>query len=272
MTVAIGLVCPEGVVVASDSMASQGGLAIREQKVHALQNVPLVWTSSGAVYVIEEVQQALEGMDKKAAGPSGPLHKNFHAPHLADIRTELANTVRNTMRKCYESIMPGHQMLVDQRGGGQMHPFASDFLLLGYANKTPYFLEVAHDGQLNWHHDSGFYAVGSGGEYASVAQALMAHHLDGPDLTLELTIQVAYRAIANTINVSSQFVGFPVRLAVADAAGARVLGDEDVEEVEAAVQAWMKFEADGLRRPLNPENVPPEQPPSYSEDEATGDL
>jgi len=164
--------------------------------------------------------------------------------------------------------MPGYQMLM-VAGERQMHPFASDFLLLGFAGGTPYFLEVAHDGQLNWHHDAGFYAVGSGGEFASVARALMAHYVEGDDLPVELGLQLAYRTIANTIEVSSQYVSLPVQLAAVDAAGARVLDEGDVERVKQAVQGWMKIEAETLRAQPggSVEPAPLEEPPSITDDE-----
>jgi len=265
LTVAIGLVCANGVVVDSDSMSSSGGVAQKGQKVQALSNLPVAWTASGSVYVIEDVAASLDGLDQRASNQA-QLRTHFAKPNLPQVRAELANAVRGTMQGCYTSGMPGYQMLPVP--GGQRHPFGSDFLLLGYAANTPYFLEVAHDGQLNWHHDVGFYAVGSGGEFASVARALMAHYLEGEDLPVELGLQLAYRTIANTIDVSSQYVGFPVQLAMVDEDGARVLDDGDVERVKQAVQGWMKLEAELLRMGdvEGEEPGPLEEPPTIIED------
>ena len=45
MTVALGLVCSDGVLVASDSMASNGRVASAAIKVHRLDKRPIVWTA-----------------------------------------------------------------------------------------------------------------------------------------------------------------------------------------------------------------------------------
>jgi proteasome beta subunit len=265
LTVAIGLVCANGVVVASDSMSTSGGVAQKGQKVQALSNLPVVWTASGSVYVIEDVAASLDALDQRASNQA-QLRWHFASPNLPQVRTELSDSVRGAMQGCYTSGMPGYQMLTGP-GGQQRHPFGSDFLLLGYAGDTPYFLEVAHDGQLNWHHEVGFYAVGSGGEFASVARALMAHYVEGEDLPVELGLQLAYRTIANTIDVSSQYVGFPVQLAVVDSDGARVLDEGDVELVKQGVQGWMKLESELLRKQAASEPPPLEEPPTIVEDE-----
>jgi 20S proteasome alpha/beta subunit len=258
VTVAIGLVCADGVVAASDSMATSGGIAKRGPKLNALTNLPVVWTASGSVYVIEDVAVKLKELDDEA-GKSQTLRDAFTKPDLDAVRGNLGRFVRNAMTECYMAATPGQQMLQGQ-GGEQRHPFGSDFLLLGRGEESAYFLEVSHDVQLNWHHAERFYAVGSGGEFASVAHALMAHYVEGEPLPVDLGLEVAYRTIATTIEVSSQWVGFPVQLAVADKDGARVLDTDQVEQVKAAVQSWIKVEADTLRRPVP--SQPLEEPPS----------
>lgn len=92
----------------------------------------------------------------------------------------------------------------------------------------------------------------------------MAHYVEGEPLPVDLGLDVAYRTIATTIEVSSQWVGFPVQLAVADKDGARVLESDDVERVKEAVQSWIKVEADTLRRPAPKQ--PLEEPPSLEEE------
>mgnify|MGYP000728299862 CR=1 FL=1 len=245
MTVAIGLVCSDGAVVASDSMSSSGSVARTERKVRALQNVPVVWTAAGSVYVIEEVEAALDDLDQQALR-NHEIRADFTVPRPRAARKRLADVVRGAMTQCYQACTPGQQMQPTPRG--PRHPFASDFLVLGFANGIPYFLEIAHDGQLNWHHDAGFYAVGSGGEFATVAHALLAHYVEGGRLNVELGMCVAYRTIDTTIRVSSAFVGPPVQLAVVDAGGARVLTDPEVEGVKEVVEGWMNLEAETLRQ------------------------
>jgi len=60
---------------------------------------------------------------------------------------------------------PSQQVL-----GGD-HPFFSSFAFLGWSRSEPWFLEIAHDAQMNWHTEKLFAAVVSGGAFATVARA-----------------------------------------------------------------------------------------------------
>lgn len=252
MTVALGLVCSDGVVVASDSMATDGATARPVCKVYAENDLQLVWTASGSVYVIEEVEAAIAKTAKEKA-----VQAICRAPDLAGIRSRLGDPITAAMQKCYGSALPfGLNQLVNQAH----HPFFSDFLLLGWSRSTPWFLEIAQDGQRNWHTTSGFATVGSGGAFASVAQGLMAHYLEGERVPVEDGLLVAYRAIATTCAVSSSHVGLPVWLAVATEGEARVLDRAEVDEVGAGVTGWKHLERDTLRtlraKPETPEELP----------------
>src|SRR5665213_4095398 len=101
MTVAIGLVCSDGVVVASDSMASMGTTARPICKVFAQPELQMVWTASGSVYVIEEVAQVIADSVKVSN-----VKASCHAPDPNGIRTTLAPKVTAAMKKCYESALP----------------------------------------------------------------------------------------------------------------------------------------------------------------------
>lgn len=240
MTVALGLACEDGVVVASDSMSSSGRVARRGPKVNVIPGLRLAWTASGSQYVIEEASSALEALERDVAQDA------FLEPRLAEVRAQLAGCVRDdVMRHCYESVMPG-LAAPDLARPESRYPFATDFLLLGFSSETPYFLEIAADGQLNWHER--FYAVGSGGEFASVAMALMEHYVQGGRLTVEDGVRLAYRTVETTIRVSAALVGQPVQMAVVDARGARVIqhGSDEMTGVEEGVAGWLQTEAESI--------------------------
>lgn len=101
------------------------------------------------------------------------------------------------------------------------------------------------DGQVNWHTSFGFYAVGSGGPFATVARGLMAHYLSTP-LSVEQGLKVAYRAIDTTCEVSPGGVGPPVQLAVVDDSGARILDEVAVNSVGDLVTRWKTLEIETL--------------------------
>jgi 20S proteasome alpha/beta subunit len=238
VTVALGLVCTDGVLVASDSMSSDGPVAMVGRKVAAFENQPVVWTASGSVYVIEEVRTSLK---KLAPSINQPIKT---ADHDA-IRSKLTSDIHGTMKRCYESALP-HGMNQPIAPNVARHAFATSVLILGHHDDKPWFLEFADDGQVNWHHDRRFCAVGSGGPFATVAQALLGHLVD-EDLDLHLGKQLAYRAVETTCRASSQYVGGRVQLAIADGDGARVLSDPEVDEVGDLVTRWQELEKDIVR-------------------------
>lgn len=252
MTVALGLVCKDGVLVAADSMGSEELTAAKSQKVRVFGRTPALWTASGSVYVMEEVTEALKKLD--AGGkPDAPLSA-FTTPDLVGLRTQLKNSIHPAMSKAYASALstvpvpPGH-----------VHPsFVTNFVVVGYSAGTPWLLELAHDGQLNWHHERRFYATGSGGPFATVAMGLMSHYVTA-DLTLNEGKMLAYRTIETTIEVSNGLVGPPVQIATCDATGTEILTEDEIENVRTGVERWKTIERESLRMGTEAE-------------QATGDL
>jgi 20S proteasome alpha/beta subunit len=264
MTVALALVCSDGVLVASDSMASNGPIASTAVKVRQLAEQPIVWTASGSVFVIEEAAQQLSNLETQL-GQNAQAQVAFGKPDLAVIRQNLAGCLKQTMAQCYGSALP----FANQQQVNGNHPFITDFLVTGYTQATPYLLEVAHDGQVNWHTEEGFYAIGSGGAFAAVAQGLMKHYLDGGPLPLKYGMQLAYRTIETACEVSSMWVRTPVQLAVVTEDGARVLDHAEIEQLKDEVSGWKQLERDALLR--NVLDVPADEletPPSFEDPQA----
>lgn len=241
MTVALGLVCSDGVLVAADSQATSGNIAQPAQKVMIVEDKPVVWAGSGSVYVIEEVEAAL----RQWLGV-GMLLFDLHG-----LRQELAQVVRTAMSNCYQSAMPGHQI-----------PAAS-FVFLGLTEQHGEFLlEIAGNGELNWHTARRYYAIGSGRELASVAVEMMRVSLELP-LTLREGQVVAYRAIETTCAIAAGHVGVggPVQMAVVDGAGSRILERPELDEIENLVQGWKAMERSMLTL-VTADSVPiPAAPP-----------
>jgi proteasome beta subunit len=217
-------------------MGSNHMIAEPVVKVHTLANNPVAWTGSGSVYVMEEVEAALAAQLDQGPQPA------LTTPQPLLLRGKFKTAIVETMRKCYQSALS----TVPFPPGQTATSFVADFLLVGFANGEPWFLEVATDGQINWHTSGRFYATGSGGQFATVCHALMRHYLED-DLSLDHGKLVAYRAIATTCQVSSGLVGLPVQMAVVDARGQRVLDDDEMKEVSTGVQRWMAIEAGTLR-------------------------
>lgn len=256
MTVAMGLVCSDGVIVAADSMGSAQRVSVHSQKVQACQALPMVWTAAGSVYVIEEVEKAIRELDQQVADKAS-VGRFFAKADLASIRSQIEGCVRPVIQQCYENaLLP---QTAYQRG---RHPFHSDFLFLGWSADTPFFLEFSGDGQLNWHTARKFGAVGSGFEFATVASALLTNYLEGEPLSVDLGLQLAWRTIDTVCEVSTELVGRPVQLGIVDEHGPRVLGRDEVADVMENVLAWKQIEAEtlGRRVPEATEHEPEELP------------
>lgn len=241
MTVAIGLLCKDGVLIASDSMASgSGGIASFVTKVKTLERHPVIWTASGSEYVIDEVAIDLANMDA-GKGADGALLGIFTDPNVASVRSKIKSTVTGGLKRAYA----GGVFQTPVPAGNVSNEFVTDVMVLGYAAGVPWFFEVDRTGQLNSHASRRFAAVGSGGAAASTALALMSHHV-GEDLTLDDPKLLAYRTIDTTIRVSNAFVGLPVQIAVCDEGGARVLEQAELDEIGAGVQRWTTLETELL--------------------------
>ena len=242
MTVAIGMVCSDGVLVASDSQSSQGPVATRGQKVYTIDDVNIVWTASGTQYVVEEVASALGQVIGSADEQTKGL---LQKPDELAVRKGLGPIIHDTMRICYGTLMPGYAPPKPN-----VHPFDTSFLFLGQGTEGKFFLECAGDGQFNWHTERGFYAIGSGGAFATAVMALMEHYVSGSPLPLEQGMQLAFRIIETTCEVSSMWVSGPVQIAIAkDGEAPRILGDNELEVVRDSVVGWKALERQTLLAP-----------------------
>lgn len=240
MTVAIGMVCCDGALVAADSMASDPMTAHPIQKVHALDGCPTVWTAAGSVYVVEEVEIKLDEFTK-AHTDSEPAPTCLCVPSAVMLRKRLKAAILPTMQTCYQGAL----CATPYPEGAIPKELEAQFLVLGWVNGKPMFLEFDEIGQVNSHLDTGFYAIGGVGPLAMVAQGLMAHYFREP-MPVKHGQLVAYRTISAVCEIAQSGVGPPVRLAVVDADGARVLGDDELSEIETGVERWKALEADTL--------------------------
>ena len=241
MTVVIGIICSDGVIIATDSQTTSGNVALPAIKARTINGAAAVWSAAGSVYVIEEVQAALAAKVETQLQNDGEnkWKRMFSDPDVNAIREHFANVVRSAMRSCYEAAMPGY--IPPEFPPGQ-HMFGTDFLFSGIGHDEKFLLEIASDGQMNWHTDRGFYAMGSGGEFATVAMELMKPYVQTTPLDLKLGQIVAYRTIETTCDVSAGLVSGPVQMVVADSNGARVLTKEDLYDVQELVERWKLLE------------------------------
>lgn len=232
MTVAIGMVCRDGVLVASDSMGSSGPIAMRLAKARALSSRPIVWVGAGSTYVGQRVEQAIAGQDD----------------HDGDVTpTSLAAALRPVIIEAYNVSSP-------PPGVERADAAESETLLLSWRDGQPSFVHLRADTAPVEKTLETFHAIGSGHDFAHVAYVALSHHVTDP-LPLQQGLLLAYRIVSIVCEASSWGVGLPVQIAVADEDGARVLSTEEVEEISTGVQRWLTSDASSFGQ--SDVNAPP---------------
>lgn len=230
MTVAIALVCEDGVLLASDSMGASGSLASPVTKVYSCGTFPVAWTYAGTLYMGQQVGRALETEIDQVDLKQWRLRD----PHAA--ASEIVDIIGRSVKTALDVL----RVAPDQD-----NPHDSEFLVAGFA-RSPFVVHIRHD--LSWELETGdrLLSIGSGHEFAAVAQSLMRHYIEG-GIDLEQATAVAYRAIETVCNVSSFGVSLPVQIATTMHEAARVLGPDEVEAVGITVDRWKQLERDSLR-------------------------
>lgn len=241
MTVAIGLVCGDAVLVAADSKATDVATAHNEPKVHVLEGCPVIWTGAGSKYVMEEVGFELDEFTKRHAHAAEPP-SCLCIPDPRVFRERLKEAIHPPMQRCYEGAL----CATPREPGTIPKDLETQFLVLDRLGGVPRFLEFAEAGDVESHADLGFYGVGIGGPHAMVALALMEHHFGTP-LSLRQGLMVAYRTIETVCNVATGGVGLPVQIAIATGDGARILTTDEIVQIGTGVDRWKQLELETLR-------------------------
>jgi 20S proteasome alpha/beta subunit len=228
MTLIIGLVCTDGVLLASDSMGSSGKIATAVQKAKIMKEHPVIWGMSGSAYVIQQTERAVRKLERNSrAKPTAP---------------KLAEKVR-------EAIIEAQAIPTTPPGGDERdrERHISEALILDWEPKSGgSIIHIPDDLAPIDCHDRPFIAIGSGHEFAATVYETLSHHLTKP-LPLKQACLFAYRAIATVCRVSSWGVGLPVQIAVADGDGAKLLGSQELDQLEDGVQRWLASDAENFR-------------------------
>jgi hypothetical protein len=221
VTVAIGMICSDGVLVASDSMGSSGRIATTMDKVHSMSSRASVWTYAGSTFVGQRVEAALA--DERVGSNSGRM-----------------KTLQGVINEAYgEIVLPPGATPKDIVTHG------AEVLLLDWNSDGPFFQRLHPDMTVVDCRDQRLVAIGTGKEYAAVVRASLGQYLLR-EITLHHGTLIAHRVITTVCNVSAWGVAPPVQIAVADDDGARVLTADQVEELGTLVQRWVETESRSL--------------------------
>ena len=230
MTLILAVRCAEGVVLASDSQAtdvSGGNLVFSTrktvQKLNVLSN-HIAWGATGN-----------EGLSQRLAFEYLSID-----PALLDQPVEL---VRGTLAGVQRTLQRTAMGEVTQGVSGAQIPTIAP-LFAGYTDGRPWILEITASGEDTLYED--FYAVGSGGPFAQAAMVSVAHY-DVRNRNLDEAQAIVWRAIDGCIQTSAFGLGHPISICTVTAEGCRLLSADDVRGVEDSVNAWKAAELDALR-------------------------
>lgn len=220
MTIALGMVCADGVLVASDSMGSSGMIARQVTKVYALESQPVIWARAGSDFVTERIQRVVKLKDLGDPGWS-----------LRDLSDEVVAAVRDAYGV---PVAPPNEK--------EQFDHSTELLLLAWSD-GPAMLHVPADLATVDCTERARATIGSGHDAASAAGAALSHYSGNTEgISLAKGCLIAYRLVSAVCQVSSWGVGPPVQIAVADSDGARVLAQAELDELDLSVERWLASE------------------------------
>jgi 20S proteasome alpha/beta subunit len=217
MSLVLAIRCKRGAVLASDGQATTdaAGQPTRQpvRKVFDIAG-QVAWGAAGSIGLQQALEEQLEGF-AVGASPAGELRRR-----LAEI------------------VIPiQQQALADWVSHAGAAPPDLSCIFCWWQGDRARILSVPRTGSDHQFHDR-HAAIGSGDIFADFAMASVAH-LDTPDLGLEEAKMVAFKAIADAIDVAAVFLGPPIQMYVVTAQGAAAVSRTEIDGGLAdSVDAW----------------------------------
>jgi 20S proteasome alpha/beta subunit len=245
MTIVIALSCSDGVIMASDSQATEmtAGVRWNVPKVFQLSD-RAVWGGTGDTQTISEIDRALQGVRPGIEGG-------------ADLTQLLPAVIRPVLARRYANFI--------QAPNTQLVTPATGTLACGYdSTRGGWIVEVDHNCVSSSYGDRGFHAVGSAAGFALLGNTLLAHFRPA-ERPLSRGRLIAYRVIAAAIETSMSGVGGDIQMWYVDVGGVHQVGEGDLAEIKNLVGGWQDEEGKLLDRTFGSEPPPPEPAPAPPE-------
>jgi 20S proteasome alpha/beta subunit len=230
--------------MASDSQSTEDiGVRGTVRKIFRISD-KLAWGGSGSGNIISDLHATFSTSASEIEGQHDP----------ADLVRSLSYPV---LQKHYDQFIqpPGHETQSPATGG----------IVCGYdASGLPFILELAPTGMVSHYEDNGFCAIGSGGAFAGMANALLAH-FDLPNKSVSTGKLVAFRVTNAVIQASAHEVGPPVQLwTISPDEGAVEIESDELKVVEGMVGGWQQTELESLQVFMNSDGLNPSELPQPS--------
>lgn len=228
MTLVLGLVARDSIVVASDSQMSAGSVRHMGQKVWAGAAGYIFGLAGDEATIVELSTQLLASPD---IGPA------------AGGRPEIEAAAISALRNSYDRLVS----IFPSAGFGNL-PHAKA-LVATYTGGIPLLLEVREDGQTVERTVARFAQIGSGGPFAEHAFTVFREVPLG-DLSQFQTKMLATRIIEDAVSIAgpSIQIGGSIQMAVLSPDGNSTLVDDGERQLLAdMVQQWRLSEAERMK-------------------------
>lgn len=229
MTLVLAIRCRDGVVLASDGQATTDAAGQpTKQPARKLFDVSgqIAWGAAGSLGLQQTLRSELAALDARG--------------DAAARRRALAGLVIPIQQEALRDYVP--------QPGSDPPDLACIFAWWDRAG--PSILSIPRTGSDHQFHPR-YSAIGSGDIFADFAMASVAH-LGTADLGLEHAKMVAYKAIADAIEVAAVYVGPPIQMYVVTRAGALAVPAAEIDgELAGSVDAWKARQRETLG-PLAP--------------------
>jgi 20S proteasome alpha/beta subunit len=207
MTLVLALECQDGIVLASDGQSTSDAAGqptrARVRKLFTLDG-RFVWGAAGSVGLQQTLQERLEGL----------VELNGRGGH---VRRELASIVIDLQQQAMRDFVP--------------HPGTTPpelaCLFCWCDADGPRILSVPRTGGDHQFHSS-HAAIGSGDIFAELAVRSLLH-IGSPELTVEQAKMVAYKAVADAIEVAAVYLGPPIQMYVVTPDGVHEVPEDEIE-------------------------------------------
>lgn len=225
MTLVLALRCRGGVVLASDGQATSdaAGQPTRAP-VRKLFDVGgrVAWGSAGSI-----------GLQQTLHAELGAL--NGHSDDAGRLRRRLASLVTPLQQTAMRDFVPF--------AGAEPPELACLFCWCDAAG--PRILSIPRTGSDHQFHER-HAAIGSGDIFAELTVRSIAH-LGSTELTVEQAKMVAYRTVADAIDVAAVYLGPPIQMYVVTAERAEPVGQDEIDGGLAdAVELWRERQREAL--------------------------
>jgi len=241
MTLILGLICADGVVLASDSQATYttGGQPVKgyiRKLIPQWSNV--VWAASGNVGVAQHIERVFTSHQQDHQKGLGDRLR-FDNRSADTVTKEICDVLCTTLRSYFQQ-----ELLAAPNSS----PWTS-FLFCGWVKDGPLLFEVGADLIITDHRETGYAAIGSGDIFPYFALASLAHH-NVRECRLTRATLIAHRVVDDAIRVAAFGLGPPVQMITIPAGGQAQVRD-DIKAIEDGVKEWKLIESDALEKHLD---------------------